>query len=97
MDYYSTNAVKIMTRLSLQKIYHANYTTKIYNKNYSTKNIPQKNFILKKKKIHGSHYCFTVLAWVGMILVFSSRTGPWAIPIMYCPCANSRQLMASTI
>jgi hypothetical protein len=31
MDYYSTNAVKIMTRLSLQKIYHANYTTKIYD------------------------------------------------------------------
>jgi hypothetical protein len=50
-----------------------------------------------KKKNHGSHNFFTVLAWVGMILVFSSWTGPWAIPIMYCPCPNSRQLIASTI
>ena len=33
----------------------------------------------------------------GMILVFSSRRGQWALPIIYCPCLNSRYILASTI
>ena len=33
----------------------------------------------------------------GMILVFSSRRGQWALPIIYCPCLNSRHILASTI
>ena len=53
--------------------------------------------LFRKKIIHGSHTLFAGLTWVGMILVCSSRTRPWGLPIRYCQYSNSQYIMASTI